>query len=192
MSNRTFLVEFTAGATTFPSPVIDFTQKLRVDIYCDQAIKVAVGCRETTTAAGTAIGSNGGTSGPIEWAGVSGVSGTAPVPTRTVAAGVWTTLTFDLPHEPIWSFSGGNGVLSTASGLGVLEHLAIVPAAGTGIYNIYLDKFAVVSPRSFTYSLGAAAPTNATIGSANGVFTWTPTEAQGPGTYNNIPVIVAD
>jgi hypothetical protein len=187
-----WLLLTTAGATTFPNPVIDFTRKLRFDIYCDRAIKVAVGCRETTTAAGTAIGYNGGTTGAIEWAGVTNVSGTAPMPTRTVAAGTWTTLTFDFPHEPIRSYSGGNGVLSTASGLGVLEHLALVPAGGTGIYNIYLDNFAVVGSRTLTYSLGAGAPANATLNSATGVFTWTPTEAQGPGTYNNLSVVVAD
>ncbi len=182
----------TASATTFPNPVIDFTKKLRFSIYADKAVQVAVGCRETTTTAGTALGSNGGTTGSsIEWAGVTATVGSAPMPTRTVPAGVWTTLTFDLPNEPITSFSGGNGILSTASGLGVLEHLAIVPAGGTGAYNLYLDNLAVVVPRILTYSLGAGAPTNASLNAATGVFTWTPTEAQGPGMYN-IPVIVTD
>jgi hypothetical protein len=113
------------------------------------------------------------------------------MPTRTVAAAAWTTLTFNPPQEPIYNFSGGNGILSTASGLGVLEHLAIVPAAGTGTYNVYLDNFGVLTPRTLAYSLGAGAPTNSAINSASGVFTWTATEAQGPGTYN-IPVIVTD
>jgi hypothetical protein len=171
--------------------VIDFTKKLRFDIYVDKAVQVAVGCRETTTAAGTPIGSDGGTSGAIEWAGVTNTSGTAPMPTRTVPAGVWTTLLFNFPSEPITSFSGGNGVLSTASGLGVLEHLAIVPAAGTGAYNIYLDNFAVLAPRTFTYGLAAGAPSGASVNATNGVFTWTPTEAQGPGSYP-ISVIATD
>jgi hypothetical protein len=181
----------TGSAPNWPNPVIDFTKRLRFDLYSDKAVKVAVGCRETTTAAGTAIGSNGATSGGIEWAGVTNLSGTAPMPTRTVAAGTWTTLTFDFPNEPILNFSGGNGILSTASGLGVLEHLAIVPVAGTGTNNIYLDNFAVLAPRAFTYSLAAGAPTNATVNPTNGVFTWTPTEAQGPST-NSISVIVTD
>src|SRR5262249_4781340 len=34
-----------------------------------------------------------------------------------------------------------------------------------------------------TYSLGADAPAGASIDPVTGVFTWTPTEAQGPGTY---------
>ena len=181
----------TASAPSWPNPVIDLTRKLRFDLYSDKAVKVAIGCRETTTPAGTAIGTNGGTTGNIEWAGVTNVSGSAPVPTRAVPAGSWTTLTFNLPVEPITSFSGGNGVLSTASGLGVLEHVAIVPVTGVGTNNLYLDNFAVLTPRTLTFSLGAGAPANAAINPITGVFTWTPTEAQAPGT-NVIAVIVTD
>ena len=36
---------------------------------------------------------------------------------------------------------------------------------------------------TLTYSLGSGAPTGATIGPSTGVFTWTPTKAQGPATY---------
>ena len=36
---------------------------------------------------------------------------------------------------------------------------------------------------TITWSLDAGAPAGATIGSANGAFSWTPTEAQGPGTF---------
>src|SRR5207247_1691205 len=43
---------------------------------------------------------------------------------------------------------------------------------------------------TLTFSL-ANAPTNAAIDAASGVFTWTPTEDQGPGT-NVISVIVTD
>src|SRR6185503_4785521 len=167
-------------------------RKLRLSIYSDKAVQIAVGCRETTTAPGTTIGADGGTTGSsIEWAGVTNVSGTAPMPIRTISPSNWTTVTFDFPNEPIRSFSGGNGILSTASGLGVLEHLALVPAAGTGIYNIHLDNLAVLTPRAFSWSLGGGAPTNAVINPGTGVFTWTPTESQGPGTYQ-IQVIVTD
>ena len=44
---------------------------------------------------------------------------------------------------------------------------------------------------TLTYSLGASAPAGAAIDSATGVFSWTPTEAQGPGTYS-ITVTVSD
>ena len=181
----------TASAPSWPNPVIDFTKKLRFDLYADKSVKVAVGCRETTTAAGTPIGTDGGITGGIEWAGVTNISGTAPMPTRTVAAGSWTTLTFDLSTEPILNYSGGNGILSTASGLGVLEHLAIAPVVATGTNNVYLDNFAVLTPRTLTYSLGAGAPTNASVNPATGVFNWTPTEAEGPST-TSISVIVTD
>jgi hypothetical protein len=181
----------TAGAATLANPVIHFTRKLRFDVYADNPVKIAVGCRETTTPAGTAIGADGGTSGSsIEWAGVTNVSGGAPMPTRTVS-NVWTTLTFDFPNEPIRSFAAGNNVLSTTSGLGVLEHLAIVPAGGVGIYQLYLDNFSVVGPRTFTYSLGAGAPANASLHPTTGVFSWTPTLEQSPST-NQISVIVTD
>jgi hypothetical protein len=181
----------TAGTATLPNPVIDLTRKLQFDIYADKPVRVAVGCRETTTAAGAAIGSNGGITGAIEWAGVTNIAGTAPMPVRTIASNTWTRLTFDFPNEAIRSFSGGNGVLSTSSGLGVLEHLAIVPLAGAGIYNVYVDNFAVVGPRTFTYSLGGGAPIGASIHAATGVFTWTPTQAQSPST-NQISIVVTD
>ncbi len=181
----------TLNASNYPNPVIDFTKKLRFDVYSDQTIKLAVGCRETTNAAGTAIGFNGGTNGAIEWAGVTNVAGTAPMATRVLPANTWTNLVFNFPSEPIRNFSGGNGVLSTTSGLGVLEHLAIVPTAGSNIYNVYLDNFAVLNPRTLTYSLGAGAPSGSSVNSASGVFSWTPTSGQAPST-NVISVIASD
>ncbi len=47
-----------------------------------------------------------------------------------------------------------------------------------------------VPAQALTYSLGAGAPAGASI-TAAGVFTWTPTEAQGPGSYP-VTVIVTD
>ena len=181
----------TASAANLPSPVVDFTRRLRFDLHTDRALRVGLGLRETTNAPGTPIGSNGGGTGGIEWAGVSNSVGGQPQPTRTVAPGAWRALTFDLPTEPVRSFSGGNGVLSTTSGLGSLEHLAIVPADGVGLYNVHLDNFVVAQPKQLTFTLGPGAPANAAIHPVTGVFTWTPTEAQGPFT-NVITVIVTD
>ncbi len=174
-----------------PNPVIDFTKKLKFDIYTDKALRVALGCRETTNAPGTPIGSNGGNAGGIEWAGATNQLGSGPAPKRLVTPNAWTNLSFDLPTEPVTNFTGGNSILSTASGLGVLEHLAFVPGGGTGAYNVYLDNFVVGTAKILTYSLDPGAPTGAAINSSNGVFTWTPTEAQGPGVYN-ITVRVTD
>lgn len=185
----------TFSTANLPNPVIDVTRKLKFDVYSDKDVKVALGIRETGNPAGTPIGSNGGTTpGIIEFAGVTGVASSQPQAVRTVSAGNWTTLVFDLPIEPIASFAGGNGVLSTPTGLGVLEHLAFVPAAGAGAYDVYLDNFIVSAPNVLTYSLSNAPP-GATIHPETGVFTWTPSEAQGPGVYsitvratdNNLP-----
>src|SRR6185503_17185789 len=44
---------------------------------------------------------------------------------------------------------------------------------------------------TLTFSLGPGAPAGASINATNGVFTWTPTEAQGPST-NLITVLVTD
>ena len=40
-----------------------------------------------------------------------------------------------------------------------------------------------VPPNTVTWSLDAGAPAGATIGAGTGAFSWTPTEAQGPGTF---------
>ena len=182
----------TSSAVTKPNPVIDFKQVLKFDIYSDKQLKVAVGCRETVTAAGTAIGADGGTSGNIEWAGATNSVATPPVPTRTINANTWTTVQFNLPFEPVRSFTG-NGVLSTTSGLGVLEHLVFVPVGTTttNAYTVYLDNFSVVYSNTLNYSLDAGAPAGASIDPFTGVFNWTPTEAQGPGDYT-IVVRVTD
>ena len=45
--------------------------------------------------------------------------------------------------------------------------------------------------QTLTYGLGAGAPAGAAIDPVTGVFTWTPTEEQGPGNYV-IPITVAD
>jgi hypothetical protein len=178
----------TAGAANLPNPVIAIPRKLRFDIHTDKALKVGVGIRETTIPSGTAPGSDGGTVGSIEWAGVSLGSG-SPSPVRTVGAGSWTTLEFELPTEPIRAFTG-DGVLSTTSGLAVFEHLAFVPGVGAGAYDAYLDNVVVAAPNTLTYSVSNA-PAGAVIDPSTGVFSWTPSEAQGPGVYD-ITVRVTD
>jgi methyl coenzyme M reductase subunit C len=45
--------------------------------------------------------------------------------------------------------------------------------------------------QSLAFTLGAGAPTGASVDPATGAFTWTPTEAQGPGTYV-LSVVVTD
>jgi hypothetical protein len=173
---------------------------LKFDIYSDKTLKVALGIRETGTTAEN--GANGGTTGTIEYvgAGTKQANG-CPNPSRTVNANTWTTLEFDLPSEPKVGFTG-NGSLD--AGQQVLEHLVLVGAGGTGAYTVYVDNFNVVtttalpgtvtmkanSTLTFTasatdpdpgdgvsYALDAdtAETLTATIDSATGAFSWTPT-----------------
>lgn len=172
----------TSGTANYPNPVIPLTNIVRFKIYSDKSIGVAIGCRETTVAFGTPIGANGGSTGGIEWVGVTNKSGNAPVPTRIIPAGVWTTLSFDLATDPILNYASGNGVLFTASGLGTLEHVAIVPRAGAGEYNVYMSDFQVEQPRDITWSLDAS-PVGMSIDPDSGMIAWVPSEAQGPGSF---------
>lgn len=184
----------TAGVTTLPRPVIDLRQVFQFDIYSDKALKVAMCASETGNPAGTEIGSDAGSSSSYEWAGVTGKNGDAPIPTRTIPANTWTTVQFNLPFEPITAFAlaNANGILSTPSGLGSLEHIAFVPVTtAAGTYTVFMDNFSVVNSNVFTFSLDPGAPVGASIDPNTGVFTWTPTESQGPGTYN-ITVRVTD
>ncbi len=170
----------TLNSATLPNPTVPFNQSIRFDLYTDRALKVGLGLRETSTTA--AIGANGGAGGNVEFAGVPSTIGGSPVPSRTVPSNTWTTVQFDLGSEAI-SALVGNGILESTTGKGVLDHLALVPAGGLGTYNIYLDNFVVFSNR-FVYSLEPGAPPGATIHAVSGQFSWTPTQAQGPGIYN--------
>jgi hypothetical protein len=179
----------TSGAANWPNPVIDLNRKFAFDVWTDKPIRIGLGVRETATAAGTTPGSDGGATGAIEWVGITGLNGAAPIPSRLVSASNWTRLTFVFSNEAVRSFSSGNGVLATASKLAVLEHLAIVPVQ-TGTHSIFLDNFSLVAERQLSFSLGAGNPFGAAIDPATGRFTWTPGSAQ-TGSHA-LSVIVAD
>ncbi|MDB6024368.1 MAG: hypothetical protein JWM68_591 [Verrucomicrobiales bacterium] len=208
-------VRLSTGATaSLPNPTVRLNQHIKMDIYTDKSLKVGLGIRETGTSA--VIGQNGGTTGPIEWVGVSSLTSGMPNPTRTVSAGTWQTLDFYLPTEAVTAFTG-DGVLSSATGKGVLECLALVPNGGMGTYTVYIDNISVVTSttnlvvdagstltlpnisatdadfpsQTLTFSLDAGAPAGATINPVTGVFTWTPTGSQGPST-NVITIRVTD
>jgi hypothetical protein len=196
----------TTAGYAVPNPTIDFSRKLRFRMYSDRSVGVALGLRETSSTA--AIGLDGGISGTLEWIGAS-ATGSSPVPTRTIEATNWTTIEFDPSGELVTAFPGsGNGVLSSTTGKGVFEHLAITPAAGNGLYNLYFDNFEVLSSSSnfvietgktitftntatdpddpkqqLTFSLEPNAPSNAIIDSKTGIFEWTPLPEQGGGAF---------
>ncbi|HPW92932.1 MAG TPA: putative Ig domain-containing protein [Verrucomicrobiota bacterium] len=170
----------TYDAANLPNPTIYFGHVLKFDMYTDKALKVGLALRETSTVA--AIGANGGTSGTVELVGVPGMIGASPIPSRTIAAGAWATVSFSLPDEAVTALTG-NGVLESMTGKGILDALVLVPAGGLGAYKVYLDNFVVAPANTLTFSLDAGAPAGASINPVTGVFTWTPTEAQGPGVY---------
>lgn len=168
------------GSANLPNPIVDFSQSIRFDIYSDRDLKVGLGLRETDPT--NAIGADGGTSGTIEFVGAPSTIGSCPLALRTIATSNWVTLMFNLTNEAVSAFTG-NGVLESTTAKGVLEHLAFVPAAGLGAYKVYLDNIAVVPPSTLAFGLSNA-PAGASINATNGAFTWTPAEAQGPGTYH--------
>jgi len=83
---------------------------------------ISLGIRETGSSG--AIGSDGGTSGPIEWINLDGVT--------LNADDTWHTLTWNFAPgaHTATSFSGGNGVLAAANNKGVLEHIRIRNTGG--------------------------------------------------------------
>jgi hypothetical protein len=81
----------------------------------------------------------------------------------------------------------GAGITITVTEVNIAPTLSGVPAAAT-IPEMAPYTFTAtatdpdVPAQTLTFSLGGA-PAGAAIGPASGIFTWTPTEAQGPGTY---------
>lgn len=159
--------------TALSNPTIDFNKNLTFKIYADRPIKLGLGVLETDTSA--PIGADGSSGnlfiGEIEWIGVKGAIGggpfASPLPTRTIAPGKWTRVTFDIDAEPITASVTGDGVLDKGpTGKGVLEHLAIVPQDGTGVYTIYVDDFAVTTvpePAAYGVCFGVLALAGAVL-----------------------------
>ena len=177
----------TFGAPSWPNPTIALDQIVRFKIYSSKALKVGVGVRETSTTA--AYGADGGTTGSIEWAGVTNVVSGNPIPNRLVPAATWTTLSFNLPFEPQAAFTGDGKILQTGA-KGTLEEIILQGAGGTGAYTVWVDDIAVVAQNTLAYTLDSGAPAGATIERRTGKFSWTPTAAQ-VGVWN-ITVRVTD
>lgn len=135
LTTNSYLRLTTANTANLRNPTVSFTQSISLDIYSDRNIYVAVGLRETATSA--LIGADGGMANNIEWIGGS-TENSYPPKGRFVTAGQWTTLHFFIPHEPVRAFTG-DGILQSATGKGVFEHLCIVPTT-SGIHSVYIDN----------------------------------------------------
>jgi hypothetical protein len=111
-------------------------------------------------------------------------------PSRT---GSFTTLDNPLPERIAWEVRYG----TTSAQLVVLNTAPTLATIGNQTMNEQVQLSVTASAtdqdlpaQTLTYSLDTA-PTGMTINSATGQITWTPTEAQGPGTHN-VTVRVTD
>jgi hypothetical protein len=130
-------------AANLPNPTVQFSEGLCFDAYADRDLFIVLGLRETGTS--QPIGSDGGVSGTIEWVGGTTDNSTAPPTGRRLPAGEWTRICFVTPEEPVRAFTG-DGVLSSPTDKGVLEHLALLPRDGAGEYHLYLDNLQTFAP----------------------------------------------
>jgi hypothetical protein len=103
-------------------------------------VLVSIGIRETGDAG--PLGSEGGTSGAIEWIGASSVTSGAPQGVSVTPSSSWQTLIFDPASDPITAFTGDGAITGTR---GTLEHLAVAVNAGsgnrsTGAFTVFIDN----------------------------------------------------
>ncbi len=128
----------TSGAANLPNPTIELDKPIRVRLRLDSgSLRVTLGVRETGTTAD--VGQNGGTVGTIEWVGADGQISSAPQGVLlTGQPGVWQTLVFDPLTDPVLGFTG-DGILSTPTGKGTLEHLAFSSTGTAGPFTVYID-----------------------------------------------------
>lgn len=166
------LTTASSGVTLGGSPIISFTNRLRFDICCDRDLQVGLGVRETSPTGAIGTTDPSATTGTtLEWVGV-----TSSTPSRTAYANTWTTLEFDPLTDPIQAaYGSGNGVLSSTTGKGALEHLYLLPVDNApNPYVLYLDNFVAVAYHPITFSLESG-PSGAAIDEYSGVITWAPT-----------------
>jgi len=101
---------------------------------------LSLGVREVAVPeGGCVIGTDGGTTGGIEWIGPSSTVSGAPQGKLLNPSTEWQTVTFDPASDPVLSFNAGNGVLDGVCN--VFEHLALVSTAtNTGAYTVLIDN----------------------------------------------------
>jgi len=145
----------------------DFNQTLKFRCLTPtKALQVGIGVRETSTF--SAIGADGGTTGTLEWVGVSGKN-VQRSNSDSYRSSQHLDDTYIQPpnggnHRGLgqwrWSYSNPPRVKV------FLKNLALVPAGGTGAYTIYLDNFQVVTSSNlanvFTVNVGSTLAFTAT------------------------------
>jgi len=132
----------TNNATDVPNPTVAFDKPIRLCFRLDNgSLRVCLGLRETNTDA--AIGENGGIEGTIEWLGATAADGTSPVGGKILNArpGVWQTMIFDPLTDPVVAFTG-DGVLSSTTNKGTIEHVGFACNGTAGPFTLYIDDVA--------------------------------------------------
>ena len=130
-----------------PNPIIDINRPLTFAIYTTAPVRLAIGIRETSVFG--PIGSNGGSTGAIEWVSNSGLrtdGQTVDPGGILLTAGQWQTVTFNLPAIPrnqaapgqVATFAGGDGRLNGPGGY-TLEHFAFTGVPGHLGVQIFID-----------------------------------------------------
>ncbi|MBI4581442.1 MAG: hypothetical protein HY718_17195, partial [Planctomycetes bacterium] len=140
-----------SNAANVPNPIIDLRQVVRVRLRLDSgSLRLALGVRETGVDG--PIGSDGGNSGTIEWIGAaSRIPGGGPQGVLVTAQpGVWQTITFAAHAGQVVPFTG-DGVLDTANGKVVLEHLAFTVTDSAGPFTVYLDAIEQPCPPAMDF-----------------------------------------
>lgn len=130
----------TYNATYAANPTIELDKPLRLRLRVDQgSLRVCLGVRETGTIA--EVGQDGGINGTIEWVGATHVDAGCPQDGILITArpGIWQTVIFDLPNEPVAAFTG-DGILSSPTNRGTIEHLAFVSTGDPGPFAVYVDN----------------------------------------------------
>lgn len=134
----------TNNAPGVPNPAIDLNQPLNFDVYSTVPVSLSLLIRETGGSG--PIGSNGGTANGIEFVGATSFAGSpggasaGPVG-QTIPANQWTTLTFNIPEEPVRGFAGTTANSELTGDWGVLEALAITSTGEAGPITLYFDNF---------------------------------------------------
>ena len=121
-----------------PNPTLRLDHLVRVRLRVDAGrFRLALGIRETSTTA--EIGADGGGGGTIEWVGAGSDSNGAPQGVLVEPMpGVWQTFVFDPHTDPIRGMTG-DGVLTSLTNKGTLEHLAFAAVDTAGPFTVYID-----------------------------------------------------
>jgi len=131
------------------------------------------------------------------------LSGTVPAGASITSAGVftWTPTEAQGPGDYTFTVVVSDGSLTASQSVSVRVNEVNVAPVLAPIGNKVVDEMSLLTftatatdadipVQTLTFSLSGTVPAGASITSA-GVFTWTPTEAQGPGSYS-VTVVVSD